>query len=273
MVSLSSKDWMQLSRLWMEIARHPLADLDGAVADTLETLCPLVGADMAVLILNRRLREFPADDPLSGWRPIHMSVHGSALADLKDRAQSWLAQPPEILADGLAGAATAASGQTLVRRARDLMDEEAYRKTRGYAHAAALGVTAELVAQRPVAVNLEVCFVFYRTAGRFSDRDVALARAALDGLEPLCEHYVRSLGLLPGMTRLSPRERETLSYLLQGLPEKVVSDRLGLAESTTHQYVVAVYRKLGVSSRAELMSLWLSSSAAARQGDGSGPDV
>ena len=45
--------------------------------------------------------------------------------------------------------------------------------------------------------------------------------------------------------------------------EKGIARQIGLAESTTHQHVVAIFRKYGVKSRAGLMSLWLNRSGGA----------
>jgi DNA-binding CsgD family transcriptional regulator len=53
---------------------------------------------------------------------------------------------------------------------------------------------------------------------------------------------------------LSRRERETLSLLLTGVPEKQIAHMLGLSQHTAHAYVKAVYRKLAVTSRGELMA-------------------
>jgi DNA-binding CsgD family transcriptional regulator len=55
-------------------------------------------------------------------------------------------------------------------------------------------------------------------------------------------------------THLSPRERETLDLLLEGLPEKLIAARMGLSRHTAHDYVKVLYRKLGVGSRAALMA-------------------
>jgi DNA-binding CsgD family transcriptional regulator len=57
---------------------------------------------------------------------------------------------------------------------------------------------------------------------------------------------------------LTPTERKVLKQLLTKASEKNIAAELGLAVSTTHQHVVALFRKFGVRSRAELMSLWLS---------------
>ncbi len=60
-----------------------------------------------------------------------------------------------------------------------------------------------------------------------------------------------------GRHALSPRERQTLSALLQGDSEKELAYRLGIAPSTAHDYVKAVYRFYGVRSRGELMACHL----------------
>jgi DNA-binding CsgD family transcriptional regulator len=59
-------------------------------------------------------------------------------------------------------------------------------------------------------------------------------------------------------TELSPRLRQTLECLLEGDGEKQVAARLGLSRHTVHDYVTALYRRLDVSSRPELMALCLS---------------
>jgi DNA-binding CsgD family transcriptional regulator len=53
---------------------------------------------------------------------------------------------------------------------------------------------------------------------------------------------------------LSPRERQTVSLLLTGLPERDVACILGVSFHTLHQYVKNTYRKLGLRSRPELMA-------------------
>jgi DNA-binding CsgD family transcriptional regulator len=59
-------------------------------------------------------------------------------------------------------------------------------------------------------------------------------------------------------TRLSPRLRQTLDCLLNGDSEKQVATRLGLSVPTVHQYVTALYRRFGVSSRGELLARFIS---------------
>lgn len=53
---------------------------------------------------------------------------------------------------------------------------------------------------------------------------------------------------------LSPRMRDTLQLLLGGDSEKEVATKLGLSQHTVHIHVKKLYKRLDVSSRAELMA-------------------
>jgi DNA-binding NarL/FixJ family response regulator len=55
----------------------------------------------------------------------------------------------------------------------------------------------------------------------------------------------------------SPRERAVLDLLLTGATEKSAAASLGVSPHTVHDYVKAIYRKLGIGSRSELMTLAL----------------
>lgn len=50
---------------------------------------------------------------------------------------------------------------------------------------------------------------------------------------------------------LTPRETEVLGLIGRGLRNGEVAEALGLAETTVAGYIKAIYRKLGISSRAE----------------------
>ncbi|PKP72106.1 MAG: DNA-binding response regulator [Alphaproteobacteria bacterium HGW-Alphaproteobacteria-5] len=51
--------------------------------------------------------------------------------------------------------------------------------------------------------------------------------------------------------RLTAREREVLALIGRGMRNLDVAKALGLAESTVASYIKTIYRKLGISSRAE----------------------
>ena len=59
---------------------------------------------------------------------------------------------------------------------------------------------------------------------------------------------------------LSPRQRDTLECLLEGMSEKEVARQLGLSPHTVHVYVKALHRAFSVRSRAELLTRCLRAS-------------
>jgi DNA-binding CsgD family transcriptional regulator len=56
---------------------------------------------------------------------------------------------------------------------------------------------------------------------------------------------------------LAPRLRRTLGRLLLGESEKRIALQLQISRHTVHEYVGLIYRHFGVSSRAELMAMWV----------------
>ncbi len=56
---------------------------------------------------------------------------------------------------------------------------------------------------------------------------------------------------------LTPRQRQTLELLLDGLSEKQVAYKLGLSRATVHDYIVRLHRHFDVQSRGELLSYFI----------------
>ena len=63
--------------------------------------------------------------------------------------------------------------------------------------------------------------------------------------------HFRDTGPIAAETRLTPRETEVLALIAQGLRNAEVASELKLADSTVAGYIKDIYRKLGISSRAE----------------------
>ncbi|APR81325.1 Transcriptional regulator, LuxR family protein [Minicystis rosea] len=63
-----------------------------------------------------------------------------------------------------------------------------------------------------------------------------------------------SRALLPRAPALPPQLDKTLRALLRGLSEKQVAAELGLSPHTVHEYARTLYRRFGVTSRAELFA-------------------
>jgi DNA-binding CsgD family transcriptional regulator len=85
-------------------------------------------------------------------------------------------------------------------------------------------------------------------APRFAERERLLVRLVQ---EELSRDFEASFG---PTRRLSPRQRQVLALLQRGLGEKQVAAELDVSPHTVHDYVKAIYRQHGVSSRAELLT-------------------
>jgi len=70
--------------------------------------------------------------------------------------------------------------------------------------------------------------------------------------------------------RLTPAERETALMLLKGFSHKRIGRETDRSERTVRQHAVAVYRKSGLSGRAELAGFFLGDVALPRDGGDGG---
>ena len=84
-------------------------------------------------------------------------------------------------------------------------------------------------------------------------------RAAARGDVPLDPKAARELlsARAPGspLASLSPREREVLVMVAEGLPNKVIARRLSISEKTVKAHLTSVFRQIGVTDRTQA-ALW-----------------
>jgi DNA-binding NarL/FixJ family response regulator len=122
--------------------------------------------------------------------------------------------------------------------------------------------------RRPIDIDDQLTSV-YQTSNAGPASIIALLRAPRERdfsvrEQRLLSFFHEELGRLIGHSLVSPTEptpdslsrrlRQTLACLLEGDSEKQVAARLGLSQATVHQYVTALYRHFGVSSRAQLLA-------------------
>jgi FixJ family two-component response regulator len=70
--------------------------------------------------------------------------------------------------------------------------------------------------------------------------------------------YTTNTPVKDKVSKLSPRQRQVLSFLLAGDTLKEVAQKLGLSEHTVGDYVKQIYKLFSVSSRAELLAQFIS---------------
>jgi RNA polymerase sigma factor (sigma-70 family) len=57
------------------------------------------------------------------------------------------------------------------------------------------------------------------------------------------------------MSVLSPREQEVLTYVIKGLTNRYIANKLNITEGTVKKTIYNAYKKLGICSRIELINL------------------
>ena len=84
-------------------------------------------------------------------------------------------------------------------------------------------------------------------------------RAAARGESPLDPRVARTVlearSAPDPLAGLSPREREVLALLAEGLPNKLIARRLSISEKTVKSHMTRIFRELGVTDRTQA-ALW-----------------
>jgi DNA-binding NarL/FixJ family response regulator len=189
-----------------------------------------------------------------------------------------------VVRDGLAGliesqddmelAGTAANGAEAVELCRStsldvvLMDLEmpvldgieATRTILAEVPATAVLVLTSFSDRRRITGALDAGAVGYLLKDASADEVLRGIRTAAGGGSPLDPRAARSL--LEAKTApdpladLSPREREVLALLVDGLPNKLIALRLGISEKTVKSHLTNVFRRIGVTDRVQAV-LWV----------------
>ncbi len=91
--------------------------------------------------------------------------------------------------------------------------------------------------------------------GEFRDDEVAVLQALQPVLSSAWQTALAQARIEPLLAPLTPREREVLTCLRTGCSNKEICRRLGMALPTTKSHVQRIMRKIGVTSRAELLAV------------------
>lgn len=101
-----------------------------------------------------------------------------------------------------------------------------------------------------------------RQAGHPSEPPLTAASAQwCPAAEGATVHYLvpERRGLSACTSALTPRERELVTHLVQGLCNQELAEALGVSVNTVKQHLKGIYAKLGVRTRAELVAQLLGS--------------
>ena len=147
-----------------------------------------------------------------------------------------------------------ACGRHVTAARRDLVGDGEWGRPIHRAHARRVGHEAHLWSARPLDGGGVSAAILCRRSGRpeFGPDEARLAHALLGACVPL-----HAIGLRPALAAahagLTPRQRAVLALLLEGLTVPQVADRLCLSPHTAKDHVKAIYRGLGVRTRAALL--------------------
>jgi DNA-binding NarL/FixJ family response regulator len=188
-----------------------------------------------------------------------------------------------VVRDGLAGAiaaqpgvevvATAQNGAEAVEHCRALSPDvvlmdlempvldgiEATRIIRGERPETAVLVLTSFADLRRITAALDAGAAGYLLKDSSAEDVVRGIRAAAAGGSPLDPHTARLLleakDAPDPLEGISPREREVFALLLDGLPNKLIAQKLGISEKTVKTHLTSIFRRIDVTDRVQAV-LW-----------------
>ena len=209
----------------------------------------------AVDLLERLLRQLPADRALDRAPALELLVHARAARGELEEAGVGARGAPRGAAAGRHRAAArlrrhgrggARGGRGDHDRARALLEDAVDRFERGGAPFEAARARLELATSlialgRAEAAEREATVALDRLLELGAGLDAERARRILDA----CADGARHVPLAD----LTPREREVLRLLADGLTNRQIAERLVVSEHTVHRHVTNLLRKLDLPSR------------------------
>jgi DNA-binding CsgD family transcriptional regulator len=248
----------EIHRAWDELAGFGAGESVQAVAGLMEFLCGRGGAWNATWAGAIRFDGDRDDDPLKGWgvgavQALHAIPPHPGEGHFKETLRIW--DRREIDPSFLLPMRNLGTFRAYCFRKE--LPEDWFGSAFYERHYASVGTFDAVFVAFPLNEDCESHFGFY-SRKTFTDEEIALLAYALRGIKWFHRDLMLSHGLLMASSPLTVAERKVLQLLLTDASEKSIAAQVEMAASTVHQHVVRIYRKFGVSSRAGLMSLWLS---------------
>lgn len=247
----------KIHRIWDELSDFEAGQSDLAATHLMEALCNLGNAWNATWGGATRLGGDYANDPLQGWRVaamrlLHPIPSHPDEGPFKEILRLWDRREIDLsFLLPMQGVGTFRAYSFRKDLPPEWFESPFYRH-----HYGAVGTCDSVFIGFPLNQDAESHFGFH-SRKTFTDQEIGTLTYAMRGLKWFHRQLMLSHGLLMASSPLTPAERKVLQLLMTEFLEKQIADQLGLATSTTHQHVIAIFRKFGVRSRAGLMSLWL----------------
>jgi DNA-binding CsgD family transcriptional regulator len=259
--SLSGRHWRAFAEISCELAETSAHDVDGGLRRLLDWICDTTHARAAwvVFVVREETRpEVVARDALRGWRPRRTIYHREPPEGILLREAYWADPPTPPDPTMLAIARTMGRHRAFLHR--EIVDGATWRRCPQATELwRPLNIHDRLMSGAAVAPSVELIFGVERATcdRRFGELERDLMGMVVERLAWFHRRLAWSHGMSGAGGTFTPRERVILTQLLSARSEKQIAAQLKLTERSTHQYVVGVYRKLGVTSRAELMARFL----------------
>jgi ATP/maltotriose-dependent transcriptional regulator MalT len=212
-------------------------------------------------LARRVLRQISRGNHTARAAALELIVLAAAAAGRADAVLSELTELEALAAavesDAIRASAKLAAASVAAARgqstdAREALEEAASLFDRAGAPYESLRVRLLLAEQLQIAGAVE---------GAAAEAAAVARQAQQLGAQSLEKHAVAlSQSLLAKPSRkqaLTPREREVLTQVTQGLTNRRIAARLGVSEHTVHRHLANVFTKLGLSSRAAAVAFAL----------------
>jgi len=220
-------------------AAASLAELPGLV---MPALMNLVGADS---VLWTELDTTASLDPAPGVLPGRVISYPEPLLTMETALALERHAPQFPLV-----CHTRPGGDGRPIRRSDLQSARSFRSSGIYADVARPINADEMLAMALKPGRLHVCVSLNRARVDFTQADVDIVTC----LRPLLTRRVARLATpgpdaVPGLWRLTERQRQVLRLAAEGLTDAAIGHRLDCSPRTVDKHLEHVYRKLGVSGR------------------------
>ena len=248
----------EIYALWDDLADFDAGDIWASRSFLLRTLCDLIDAQNADWIGCVRLGPSQSRDPMKGWRPLtsFTLVPGKNTSEAIDEAFAEMEKgAPDITTTRNIELA----GSFRVLLLSELATPEWFEGLSYQRYYRALDRKDSMWAGIPINEDAEIQIGFHRSFSKpdFSAHELKFVSHALRGLRWFFRHQMLGEGAGVASSPLTATEQAVLQGLLLGLSEKQIAAQNTQSPHTTHDHVKRIFRKYGVTSRSNLMALWL----------------